>query len=170
MQRWIEQLGLEYLDHESGLFSVENVSDIYVDSQGGTTPVSNCIYYALTREHPQNNLHWLDSDDHHILIEGGPADYFLFYQDGSAEKKTLGLDIAKTQRPIVVAPGGCGKAIRLKDDADHLLVGSVVTPAWSPDRVRFGGGRDFLDKYAGKADWATPDFLKELVGPNWKES
>ena len=108
-------------------------------------------------------------DDHHILIAGGPADYFLFYPNGTVQKKTLGLDLAQSQQPIVVAPGGCGKAVRLHETAEFLLVGSVVTPAWTPGRVRFGGGSNFLEQYAGKAEWATPDFLRSLVGPNWTE-
>ena len=168
MQYWAESLGLEYLDHESGLFAVESQSAIQVQSDLGVSPASNSIYYALTKEHPQNHLHWLQPDDHHILIQGGPADYFLFYPDGSVDKKTLGMDLERQQRPIVVAPGGCGKAIRLHPEAENMLVGSVVTPAWTPDRVTFGGGQEFIDRYAGNADWATPEFLKELVGPNFK--
>ncbi|MDG2166309.1 MAG: cupin domain-containing protein [Opitutales bacterium] len=168
MKDWIEELGLQHLDHESGLFAVENTSSIQVDSKLGSSAASNCIYYALTREHPQNHLHWLETDDHHILIAGGPAIYYLFHEDGSVEKKTLGLNLQEGQRPIVVTPGGCGKAVRLHDSVDFLLVGSVVTPAWTPERVRFGGGPTFIDKYTGKADWATSEHLRSLIGPNWK--
>ena len=169
MNDWINQLGLQYLDHESGLYSVEHISEIEVQSNLGPSPASNCIYYALTRDHPQNHLHWLGPDDHHILIQGGPADYFLFYPDGSLEKKTLGLNLAEDQRPIIIAPGGCGKAVRLHDSADLLLVGSVVTPAWTPNRVTFGADQTFIDQYTEKAEWATPELLKSLIGPNWKE-
>jgi len=168
MKDWIKELGLQYLDHESGLYAVENTSHIQVDSKLGSSAASNCIYYALTRDHPQNHLHWLEPDDHHILISGGPANYYLFHEDGSVEKKTLGLDLKAGQRPIIVAPGACGKAVRLHDSSDFLLVGSVVTPAWTPERVRFGGGPAFIDKYTGKAEWATRDHLRSLIGPNWK--
>src|SRR5210317_2137790 len=101
MNEWIKQLGLQELDKESGLFVVEHSSSIEVEATDGLSPASNCIYYALTQEHPQNHLHWLIPDDHHILIAGGPADYFLFYPNGELQKKTLGLDLAKQQRPIV---------------------------------------------------------------------
>ena len=33
-------------------------------------------------------------DDTHILIEGGPVDYFIFHPDGHAEKITLGMNLA----------------------------------------------------------------------------
>jgi len=41
-------------------------------------------YYMLTRDLPINYLHWLAPDDTHILIEGGPVDYFIFHPDGLA--------------------------------------------------------------------------------------
>jgi hypothetical protein len=157
------------LDNESGLYAVENTSAIEITAPDGGSPASSCIYYALTKEHPQNHLHWLMPDDHHILISGGTADYYLFHPGGQVEKQTLGLDLKQGQKPIVVSPGGCQKAIRLHSDSEFMLVGSVITPAWHPDRVRFGAGLSFLDTFAGKALWATPKFLKELICPNWKE-
>jgi hypothetical protein len=27
-------------------------------------------------------LHWLEPDDTHILVEGGPVDYFIFHRRG----------------------------------------------------------------------------------------
>ena len=167
MDEWINQLDLRYLDHESGLFAVESISNLEVQFEDGKSPASNCIFYALTQDYPQNHLHRLSPDDHHILIDGGPADYFLFYPDGYATRQTLGRDLSAGQKLIVVAPGGCQKAIRLHSEADFLLVGSVVTPAWSPERVTFGGGQAFIDQFSGVADWATSEFLKELIGPNW---
>ena len=168
MHHLIEQLELTHMDHESGLFVVENTSTIEIEAKDGKSPASNCIYYALTKEHPQNHLHWLMPDDHHILIAGGPADYYLFHPDGKIAMHTLGLDLTRGQKPIIVSSGGCHKAVRLHSESDFMLVGSVVTPAWNPDRVKIGAGQAFLDKFSGKADWATPEFLRELIGPNWK--
>ena len=61
---------------------------------GHPLAVQSQNYYMLTREWPINYLHWLASDDTHILIEGGPVDYFIFHPDGRAEKLTLGMDLA----------------------------------------------------------------------------
>jgi predicted cupin superfamily sugar epimerase len=57
---------------------------------GHTLKVQSQVYYMLTRDRPINYLHWLASDDTHILIEGGPVDYFIFHPDGHAEKMVLG--------------------------------------------------------------------------------
>mgnify|MGYP002632572430 CR=1 FL=1 len=162
-----KRLNLAHLDHESGFFAVERVSAIQVEASDGHSAASNAIYYALSPDQPQNHLHHLSSDDYHILIEGGPADYFIFHPDARVEKYTLGRNIEHGQRLMIPTPGACAKAIRLHKDANYLLVGSVVTPAYTPNRVTIGAGQSFIETYEGAADWATPGFLKSLIGPNW---
>ena len=163
----VETLGLRHLNLESGLFKVLSVSDIEVKAGDGKSPVSNVIYLMLTKKVSQNFVQWLYSDDYQVLIEGGPADYYLFYEGGRAEKFTMGRDLQAGQQLIVPSPGGTAKAIVLHESADYLLAGSIVTPAWSPQRARIGADEAFIEKYAGKADWATPEFIKFLIGPNF---
>ncbi len=163
----IATLGLQPLNMESGHFSVVYLSAHEVVAADGTSRASNCIYYMLTREMPQNNLHWVWSDDYQILIEGGPADFFLFHTNGRAERITMGRNIIAGQQLIVPCPGDTYKAIILHESADYLLTGSVVTPAWNPQRARVGGDAAFIERYAGAAPWATPEFLRQLIGPNF---
>ena len=85
----------------------------------------------------------MKSDDVQILIEGGPVDYYLFAKDGSCEKITMGHDVSLGQQPIVIAPAGSAKALILHENASHLLIGSVVSPAWSPSTTRYGAGTNF---------------------------
>lgn len=92
----------------------------------------------LTHDLPVNYLHWLAPDDTHILIEGGPVEYFMFHPDGRAEKVTVGLDFPAGQRPVVAVPGGCWKALRLD-----------VTS----NRVKIGAGADRVKCFANSASW-----------------
>ncbi|WP_020651170.1 cupin domain-containing protein [Solimonas variicoloris] len=163
----IERLGLVPLNGEAGLFRVLRVSDLEVTAGDGRSPASNAIYFMLTPASPQNHLHWLYSDDYQSLIEGGPADYYLFLADGSVAHYVMGRDVAHGQTPFVPVPAGAAKAIVLRPEAPYLLVGSVLTPAWSPGRERIGGDAAFIERYAGKAAWATPAFLRALIGPNF---
>ena len=78
---------------------------------------------------------WLAPDDTHILIEGGPVDYFIFHPDGRAEKVTLGLDIAAGQRPVVAVPSGCWKALRLHDHVGYALMVNTLSPEFTSDRA-----------------------------------
>jgi hypothetical protein len=44
---------------------------------------------------------------------------------------------------------------------------NILSPEWTPDRVKIGGGADFIARYAGRAPWATETALRELIGPNF---
>lgn len=90
---------------ESGLFNVVRVSDIEVETAGEFSPASNAIYLALNQDEPVNYLQWVFCDDYQVLIEGGPANYYLFYEDGRSEKITMGRDITNGQKLMVQTTG-----------------------------------------------------------------
>jgi uncharacterized protein len=164
----IDTLHLKVLPGESGYLGLIGDSAQKVEVNGRALKVQSQVYYMLTHERPVNYLHWLASDDTHILIEGGPVDYFIFHPDGRAEKLVLGRDLAAGERPVVAVPGGCWKALRLHDGVSYALMANALSPEWTADRVRIGAGEDWLRRYAGAAPWATNENLRALIGPNWK--
>lgn len=164
----ISQLHLSYLDGESGYFGVIGRSDQKVSVDGRLLAAQSQIYYLLTAEAPVNYLHWLDSADTHVLLEGGPVDYFIFHPEGTAEKVTLGHDLASGERLVIAVPAHCWKALRLRSGAKYALMANVLSPEWTADRVKIGAGREFLRRYTGAAVWAQPDLLATLIGPNQK--
>ena len=163
----IRTLNLKVLPQESGYLGLIGTSAQTVTIGARRLAVQSQVYYMLTRERPVNYLHWLASDDTHILIEGGPVDYFIFHPDGRVEEVVLGRDVKAGERPVVAIPGGCWKALRLHDGARYALMANALSPEWTPDRVKIGGGANWVKLYAGKAPWATEEFLKFLIGPNW---
>ena len=163
----IQTLHLRVLPRESGYIGIIGVSEQTITVAGRSLAVQSQNYYMLTRDRPVNYLHWLVPDDTHILIEGGPVDYFIFHPDGRAEKITLGLDLAAGQRPVIAVPGGCWKALRLRDGANYALMANALSPEFTPDRVRIGAGPDWVQRFTNTAPWATPGALRELIGPNW---
>jgi len=165
----IRLLHLAVLPKESGYLGIIGVSAQKVQVQGRALAVQSQNYYLLTRELPVNYLHWLEPDDTHILIEGGPVDYFIFHPDGRVEKITLGADIAAGQTPVVAVPGGCWKALKLRDGASYALMANTLSPEFTPDRVKIGAGPDWIEGFQNKAPWSTPAFLRELIGPNFWE-
>ena len=66
--------------------------------------------------------------------------------------------------PLVVRGGPSAEV--LAPEAEYLLVGSILSPAWSPARARIGIDEAFVKRYAGTSAWATPEFLAFLAGPN----
>lgn len=164
-----QELGLQFLDGESGFFAVIGQSDQSVTIDGRELPAQSQIYYLLTADAPINYLHWLASADTHILLEGGPVDYFIFHPDGRAECITLGTDTAAGQTRVIPVPANCRKALRLHPGATHALMANCLSPAWTPDRVIIGAGAAFLATYRNAAPWATEATLRELIGPNFRE-
>jgi predicted cupin superfamily sugar epimerase len=108
----IQTLKLTVLPKESGYLGIIGRSAQMVTVDGRSLAVQSQNYYMLTRDLPINYLHWLAPDDTHILIEGGPVDYFIFHPDGRAEKVTLGMDLPPVKGrwwPCRVAAGRhCG--------------------------------------------------------------
>jgi predicted cupin superfamily sugar epimerase len=164
----IRLLKLEPLPRESGYLGIIGRSAQTVTVHGRTLAVQSQNYYMLTRDKPINYLHWLEPDDTHILIEGGPVDYFIFHPDGRAEKVTLGMNLAAGERPVVAVPGGCWKALRLREGANYALMANTLSPEFTPDRVKIGAGADWIKRFASAAPWATPETLRAFIGPNWQ--
>lgn len=163
----IQTLDMHVLGKESGFLGLIGQSAQLVPVSGRPLAVQSQVYYMLTSDRPVNYLHWLASDDTHILIEGGPVDYFIFHPDGRAEKITLGRDVSSGQRPVIAVPGGCWKALRLHKGAHYALMANALSPEFTPDRVRIGEGPEWIKRFAGTAPWATPEMLRSLIGPNW---
>lgn len=163
----IESLHLKVLPKESGYLGIIGSSARQVTVKGRALAVQSQNYYMLTAELPINYLHWLEPDDTHVLIEGGPVDYYIFHPDGRAEMLTLGMDFAAGERPVIAVPGGCWKALRLRKGAKYALMANTLSPEFTPDRVKIGAGADWLKRYEGAAPWATDETLREFIGPNW---
>ncbi len=163
----IRILKLTALPKESGYLGIIGLSAQKVNVNGRLLAVQSQNYYMLSRDRPINYLHRLAPDDTHVLVEGGPVDYFIFHPDGKVEKVTLGFDYASGQRPVIAVPGGCWKALRLHDGANYALMVNALSPEFTPDRVRIGEGAAWIRRFAGAAPWATPATLREFIGPNW---
>lgn len=160
-------LKLNPLPRESGYLGLIGQSAQTIPDHNRKLAIQSQVYYMLTSNKPINYLHWLAPDDTHILIEGGPVDYFIFCPDRPATKVTLGRDVSAGQRPLVAVPGSCWKALQLHANANYALMANALSPEFTPDRVHIGEGPQWVKKYAGSAPWATPDFLRTLIGPNW---
>jgi uncharacterized protein len=163
----IDKLHLTVLPKESGYLGIIGVSSQKITVDGRALAVQSQNYYMLTRQRPINYLHRLVPDDTHILIEGGPVDYFIFHPDGRVEKVTLGTNLAAAERPVVAVPGGCWKALRLRPGAAYALMANTLSPEFTPDRVKIGEGLAWVKRFTNAAPWATPQALREFIGPNW---
>jgi len=164
----IEALDMRVLPGESGYLGIIGRTPQGVEVNGRVLAVQSQNYYMLTRDRPINYLHWLEPADTHVLIEGGPVDYFIFCNDGHVSKETLGMDFKAGQRPVVAVPPNCWKALVLRPGAGYALMANALSPEFTTDRVKIGAGPAWIARFAGKAPWATGERLREFIGPNWK--
>ena len=121
----------------------------------------------LTSDRPVNYLHWLEPDDTHILIEGGPVDYFIFHPDGRAEKITLGRDVAAGQRPLVAVPGGCWKALKLHDGCALCADGQCSVARIHSRSRQDRRGCNLGEALPRRRPMGHTRDLRALIGPNW---
>lgn len=188
----IDKLNLTYLDKESGYIGILDRSPHWVvpltsyevenpkpTSQIKPLAAQSHNYYMLTSEYPINYLHLLEPDDNHVLIEGGPVEYYIFTPANhpslkshidcpQAKKIILGREYDKDQIPIISIPGGCYKALRLCKGAEYALMANILAPEFTEDRVKIGGSKEFVEMFKEKAEWADEKFLKDLIGnENW---
>ena len=164
-KRWISALGLQPLPGESGWWAPAGSSELSVELGGSLLPAFSAIYYLLDAERPVNVWHRLDSDDTHVLIDGGPVEYSILRDGRPPARHVLGIDVAREQTPMVSAPGGSWKALRLLDQTGFALIGSVVTPAWTPDRVQIGLPAEIADRWTNAAPWLTASLIDRLSEP-----
>lgn len=162
----IERFDMHYLEGESGYYGLRENSAFEGAFDGTILPAQSSIYYLLTAQLPTNFLHWLASEDTHILVSGGPADYYIFLETGEVQKVTLGTDYNAGQLPAVTVPARSYKAIQLQPGAEHAFFVNTLTPAWTPDRVKIGPNVNFLETYSEKSSWATEGFLQSLFPKN----
>ena len=155
------------LPKESGYLGVIGVSAQKVVIGGQNLAIQSQDYYMMTRERPINYLHWLAPDDTHILLEGGPVDYFIFHPDGGVEKFTLGHDVAAGLRPgrpgprrllegAVVSPGGAG----------YALMANALSPEWTAGPCEGRRGRGVGETVCRCS--AVGD-AREAAGVHWAE-
>lgn len=179
VQTLISLLKLTYLPKESGYIGILGRSSRLVETRSAAGQKRDLAaqshnYYMLTSQFPINYLHWLDGDDTHILVEGGPVDYFVFHptklgEQVKAERVTVGMHVEKGQHPVIAVPEGCWKALKLCDGVPYALTVNVLSPEFTEERVRIGERRHWVERFAGSATWATQDFLTGLIGPNLLE-
>jgi len=94
------------------------------------------------------------------LIDVEGCCHFPFYRLQPALPSASG-------RPVVPVPGACWNALRLHPDAAYVPVASALSPEFTPDREKISAGPEWAQRYAGAAPWATPESLRDFVGPNW---
>jgi predicted cupin superfamily sugar epimerase len=163
----IAELGLVVLPGESGWWRQLRESAIEVTlADGRRLPASNSIHFLLSPDRPVNIWHRLESDDAHVLVEGGPVDYVTLPGTGRARLEVLGSDRDRGQSAVIIVAAGAWTGLRLVDPDGYAWIVSTVTPAWTPDRARIGLDPLTRRRWLGAEPWLTSELLDDLDNPD----
>jgi predicted cupin superfamily sugar epimerase len=144
----IDLLGLRPLPGEGGYFAETYRSTITLSPDqldpafGGERVAATAIYYLVTPD-SFSALHRLTGDEIYHFYAGDPIDLALLHPDGSHETVRLGNDLARGQRPQVIAPGGSWQGSALEPGGSWALVGTTMTPGFDHRDFELGD-RDAL--------------------------
>ncbi len=139
----IDLLGLQPLPGEGGFYAETYRPGLMlaaeqIDAQyGGPRRAATAIYYLLTPE-SFSALHRLTGDELYHFYAGDPVDLALLHPDGTHETLRLGNDLARGQRPQLLAPGGCWQGSALEPGGSWALVGTTMTPGYDQRDFELG--------------------------------
>ncbi|MFQ5558361.1 MAG: cupin domain-containing protein [Acidimicrobiales bacterium] len=109
-----DELGLEPLDHEGGLWT-----RTHLDAH------SSAIYYLIVAG-DFSALHRLDATEVWHHYGGAPARLLVLHPDGRIDQPVLGPDLATGQRPQLAVPAGAWQGGSTL--GDWSLLGTTMAP------------------------------------------
>jgi uncharacterized protein len=130
----IEILGLEPLDQEGGFFcqvykSKGRIPRSALPFHRSDHAYATSIYYLVTPE-SFSKLHRLPQDEIFHFYMGDPVEMLQLEKGKPPLHVTIGTDLAKGQRPQVVAPGNVWQGTRLLPGGKWALLGCTVSPGF----------------------------------------
>ena len=130
---WIEKLNM-HPHPEGGYFcevyrSGENIDSGLPERYSGSRSFSSSIYFLLKGEQ-YSAFHRLRSDEIWHLYYGSPTALHVIFNDGRYEKRVVGLDLDKGEKPQAVIPKNCWFAAEVIDKVHYSLVGCTVSPGF----------------------------------------
>ncbi|GEN57960.1 cupin [Halolactibacillus alkaliphilus] len=117
----------------------------------GDTPESNALrpqytsIYFLLKENDRSHFHQLTADELWYFHEGSALTIHMIEPSGLYRTETLGLDIAKGERPQVLVKKGTifGSTV----NGDYGLVGCMVSPGFCFDDFTLFTEKELLERY-----------------------
>lgn len=112
---------------------------------------STAIYYLLTPD-SFSAMHRLAGDEVFHFYLGDPVEMLQLHTDDSAQRLTIGPDIAGGMRPQVIVPGGTWQGSRVAPGGEFALLGTTMAPGFDPRDFELGDRDTLIGRYPDRAD------------------
>ncbi len=153
----IEILGLQPHPREGGYFLESYRSARFLpplETHPSPRLESTAIYYLLTPD-TYSRLHKLCGDEMFHHYAGDAVEMLQLFPDGSSKSMFIGKDLARGQRPQVLAPAGVWQGSRLVDGGAWALLGCTVAPGFEYEDYVDKTRSYFLETYPLEAELIT---------------
>ncbi len=154
-RRIVEQLGLEPIPVEGGLFrqTWRLVADEPIPAG---TVLGTVIYAALTDDEDSfSAMHRLSEVEVWHFYAGDPVELTLLHPDGTIELPVLGPDVLDGQHPQVIVPIGTWMGGSLAPGGTFALFGTTMTPGFTTGSFETGVREELIERWPAAADRIT---------------
>ncbi len=148
-------LSLEPHPREGGFFLETYRSSRYLpklETHPNPRLESTAIYYLLTPE-ICSRLHKLCGDEIFHHYAGDSVEMLQLFPDGSSQHILIGKDLARGERPQVLAPADVWQGSRLVAGGAWALLGCTVAPGFEYEDYIDQPRAFFLGVYPDQAEW-----------------
>lgn len=155
----IEQLGLEPLPLEGGLFrqtyrSPETISRQHLPERyQGDKPFSTAIFYLLTADADSfSALHKLPTDEMYHFYLGDPVELLQLHPDRTSRRVILGQDLLAGQKLQHLVPHGVWQGSHLIPGGHFALLGTTMAPGYTPEDYVGGDAGELIVQYPDRVE------------------
>ncbi len=116
----------------------------------GDRNFSTSIYYLL-KKGEVSKLHRLKSDEIYHFYLGASVEILMIYPDEKIEKKVLGENLEKGEKPQIIIPKKVWQGLRIIGNGDFALMGTIVSPGFEFDDFELADEsvvKGLLEKYS----------------------
>jgi len=138
----IEMLALEPLLEEGGMFKSTYRTSAKIDGKD----IGSAIYYFLSGN-AFSHMHRLMTDEVYHFYIGSPVELLELYADGSSRRVVLGHNIGSGQMVQTVVKAGAWQGLRIIDGGSYALMGTTMSPGYSPGDYEHGNADYLIRKY-----------------------
>ena len=132
--------------HEGGYYRRTWVSDINLEGR----TLGTAIYFLLVNSFEGfSALHTLSTPEIYHFYLGDPINLSLFHKNGEVEQIIMGHDILNDQLPQFTVLGGVIQGSRIVKGGKFALVGTTMSPGFTPDDFYLNTRKKMKEKYPG---------------------
>ena len=149
-----KQYNFQPIHQEGGYFFSTYHSEMMVPgiSPGAPQRLAGSAIYFLLTPGDFSALHRLKEDEVYHFYDGSPIELLQLFSDGTASVTICGPEFWNGQQPQVVIKHGTWQGSHPLDPKNYSLLGTTMTPGFTPSDFELGKRDELIKAYPKFAD------------------